>query len=210
MSVSAGTYSVTEPDTAGYTASYSNCTKLVIPNGATGTCTITNNDKPPTGAIGLASTPCAMFAPGLPSSALVSTVLYGTDAAARIASSVDPATFVFYSRVTVSDGATVTISQKSNATSSNPPVFLPLEGQAIMYTDSCQATLYTPQFDAATGLVTFARVAPGAYIVAVKYSARSIVGLVAPAPAALMYTFYANVNGTPVAQNANGLTLKKQ
>ena len=44
--VAAGTYSVTEPAVAGYTTSYSNCSNLVIPNGGSATCTITNNDVP--------------------------------------------------------------------------------------------------------------------------------------------------------------------
>jgi uncharacterized repeat protein (TIGR01451 family) len=48
LSVSAGTYSVTEPSVAGYTTSYSNCSNLVIPNGGSATCTITNNDQPAT------------------------------------------------------------------------------------------------------------------------------------------------------------------
>ncbi|HEX2428704.1 MAG TPA: hypothetical protein VHI53_12290 [Gaiellaceae bacterium] len=48
LSVSAGTYSVTEPTVAGYTTSYSNCSNLVIPNGGSATCTVTNNDQPAT------------------------------------------------------------------------------------------------------------------------------------------------------------------
>jgi uncharacterized repeat protein (TIGR01451 family) len=44
--VAAGTYNVTEPAVAGYTTSYSNCSNLVIPNGGSATCTITNNDVP--------------------------------------------------------------------------------------------------------------------------------------------------------------------
>ena len=45
LSVAAGTYSVTEPAVTGYTTSYSNCSNLVIPNGGSATCTITNNDQ---------------------------------------------------------------------------------------------------------------------------------------------------------------------
>jgi uncharacterized repeat protein (TIGR01451 family) len=44
--VAAGSYSVTEPAVAGYTTSYSNCSNLLIPNGGSATCTITNNDVP--------------------------------------------------------------------------------------------------------------------------------------------------------------------
>ncbi|MFC1711891.1 SdrD B-like domain-containing protein [Patescibacteria group bacterium] len=46
LTVNAGTYTVTEPPVSGYTTTYSNCTDVVIPNGGTETCTITNNDKP--------------------------------------------------------------------------------------------------------------------------------------------------------------------
>ena len=45
LSVSAGTYSVTEPPVAGYAASLSNCSGLVLPAGGSATCTITNNDQ---------------------------------------------------------------------------------------------------------------------------------------------------------------------
>jgi uncharacterized repeat protein (TIGR01451 family) len=44
LTVPAGTYSVTEPAVAGYTTSYENCSEVVIPNGGTATCTITNDD----------------------------------------------------------------------------------------------------------------------------------------------------------------------
>ncbi len=44
--MNAGTYSVTEPAVDGYATSYSNCDHIVIPNGGTATCTITNDDKP--------------------------------------------------------------------------------------------------------------------------------------------------------------------
>lgn len=46
--VSAGTYTVTEPAVAGYTTTYNNCSNLVIPNGGTATCTITNTAIAPT------------------------------------------------------------------------------------------------------------------------------------------------------------------
>jgi hypothetical protein len=44
LSVSAGTYSITEPAVSGYATTYSNCTSVVIANGGTATCTITNDD----------------------------------------------------------------------------------------------------------------------------------------------------------------------
>lgn len=46
--VNAGTYTVTEPAVAGYTTTYDNCLNLVIPNGGTATCTITNTAIAPT------------------------------------------------------------------------------------------------------------------------------------------------------------------
>jgi hypothetical protein len=46
LTVDAGTYDVTEDGTpiAGYSTSYSNCTDVVVANGGTATCTITNDD----------------------------------------------------------------------------------------------------------------------------------------------------------------------
>jgi len=45
VSVSAGTYTVTEPAVPGYDASYEDCANVVVGNGDTKTCTITNDDN---------------------------------------------------------------------------------------------------------------------------------------------------------------------
>lgn len=47
LSVNAGTYSVTETADSGYAASYDSCSNVVIANGGTATCTITNDDVAP-------------------------------------------------------------------------------------------------------------------------------------------------------------------
>ncbi|NPV55371.1 MAG: sortase, partial [Anaerolineae bacterium] len=48
LTVAACTYTITEPAVAGYSTSYDNCTDVVVPNGGSATCTITNNDQPAT------------------------------------------------------------------------------------------------------------------------------------------------------------------
>jgi hypothetical protein len=45
ISVDAGTYTVTEPAVTGYGTTYDKCTSVVIANGGTATCTITNDDQ---------------------------------------------------------------------------------------------------------------------------------------------------------------------
>jgi hypothetical protein len=45
QTVNAGTYNITEPAVAGYTTTFNNCSNVVIPNGGSATCTITNNDN---------------------------------------------------------------------------------------------------------------------------------------------------------------------
>jgi len=45
LTVSAGTYNVTEPAVSGYTTTYSTCSSVVVANGGTETCTITNDDQ---------------------------------------------------------------------------------------------------------------------------------------------------------------------
>ena len=45
LTVDAGTYSVVETAVPGFTTTYSNCTDVVIANGGTATCTITNDDQ---------------------------------------------------------------------------------------------------------------------------------------------------------------------
>ena len=52
IEIDAGTYTVTEPTVAGYDTTYNNCTELVIPNGGSATCTITNNDSAPPVVLG--------------------------------------------------------------------------------------------------------------------------------------------------------------
>jgi hypothetical protein len=41
------TYTVTEPAVASYATSYSNCSSIQVPAGGSATCTITNDDRPP-------------------------------------------------------------------------------------------------------------------------------------------------------------------
>jgi hypothetical protein len=48
VTVDAGTYNVTQPAVVGYTTTYSNCSNVVVANGETATCTITNDDQPVT------------------------------------------------------------------------------------------------------------------------------------------------------------------
>jgi uncharacterized repeat protein (TIGR01451 family) len=47
LTLSAGTYTVTEPAVAGYAITYNNCSSVVILSGGSATCTITNNDIAP-------------------------------------------------------------------------------------------------------------------------------------------------------------------
>ena len=48
LTVSAGTYSITEPAVSGYATTYENCTNIAVPNGGSATCTIKNDDIAPT------------------------------------------------------------------------------------------------------------------------------------------------------------------
>jgi hypothetical protein len=48
LTVNAGKYTVTEEPIAGYTMTGNTCTDVVVPNGGTGECTITNDDQPGT------------------------------------------------------------------------------------------------------------------------------------------------------------------
>ncbi|PYS50315.1 MAG: hypothetical protein DMG13_21325 [Acidobacteria bacterium] len=46
LNLDAGTYTITEPAVAGYATTYDKCTNVVVANGGTQTCTITNDDEP--------------------------------------------------------------------------------------------------------------------------------------------------------------------
>src|SRR5215831_8272782 len=45
LTVNAGTSNITEPAVTGYGTTYDNCSNVVVANGGTQTCTITNNDQ---------------------------------------------------------------------------------------------------------------------------------------------------------------------
>ncbi|MDQ2973053.1 MAG: hypothetical protein M3Q79_01050 [bacterium] len=47
MSVNAGSYTITETPPSGYSVTYDNCSQVMIANGGTATCTVTNNDIAP-------------------------------------------------------------------------------------------------------------------------------------------------------------------
>ncbi len=47
LTVTAGEYTVTEQEVSGYSATYDNCTDVVVPIAGSATCTITNNDRAP-------------------------------------------------------------------------------------------------------------------------------------------------------------------
>src|SRR5437667_3287188 len=46
LTKNAGTYTITEPPVVGYDTTYDACSNVVVANGETKTCTITNNDQP--------------------------------------------------------------------------------------------------------------------------------------------------------------------
>ncbi|MBI2414399.1 DUF11 domain-containing protein [candidate division WWE3 bacterium] len=48
LAVNAGTYSVVEENAQGYTTTYDNCSNIVLPNGGSAICTVTNDDQPGT------------------------------------------------------------------------------------------------------------------------------------------------------------------
>jgi hypothetical protein len=63
LTVAAGTYTVTEPPSPGYSASLVNCSNLVLAAGESATCTITNADLPPPSFSATAGTTKAVYAP---------------------------------------------------------------------------------------------------------------------------------------------------
>ncbi|WP_052108204.1 galactose oxidase-like domain-containing protein [Aerolutibacter daejeonensis] len=64
LSVPAGTYSVTEPETSGYAATLSNCSGLVLASGGSATCTITNDDLAPVALVVTAGTTNPVYTRG--------------------------------------------------------------------------------------------------------------------------------------------------
>ena len=123
---------------------------------------------------------------------------------------VAPGVIFFYTKVTVGPGQTLSVQQSHTGTGAG---VLLLHGlQAKLYTPTCGNVSSSVSQNTTTGTVFFGGVAPGTYIVQLKWSPKSLVGKPLPDPQTIFYTFVAALNGVPVPETANepALALRKK
>ena len=152
------------------------------------------------------STTCQDYASGnIPEE---NTIFYTVDGANI--GNVAPGVIFYYTKVTVAAGETLTVGQTRTGTGAG--LMLLHSGQGKLYTLSCSAVVSSATQNSQTGVVSFGAVAPGTYIVQVKWSPKSVQGTPAPTPSTIFYSFFANLNGVkqPATQNDPALGLAKK
>jgi len=166
--------------------------------------TVTDSD---TAAVGLPSakiaptaTTCQAFRDG--TAADLNELLY-TLKANRI-NSVAPGVLFYYSRVTVSSGQTITVTQTNNGTT--PPLGVQ-QDQAILWTLGCtKAGAGTVTANGAT--VTFTAPATGTYIIGIKYTPEAVKDSLNPGT--VTYSYSTAVGGVTLFQSLDSIVLKKK
>jgi hypothetical protein len=205
--VGAGTYNVTEPAVAGYTTTYDNCSNIVIANGGTATCTVTNDDiKQVQAQITPTATTCQQFRDG--TSATLAALNYSvkTNGVTTI-SQVDPGVFFYWIKVDAVAGAnSFTIDQ--DITSGNFGTYFAKAAGSALWTSSCtkvnSASITQSGYPTDGDVtVTFNASSAGTYIIGIKYDSGSVKGVAPPTGTGIAhYTF--SVGGTGL----QGLDLK--
>jgi hypothetical protein len=120
-------------------------------------------------------------------------LLYGTRAG--VINSVSPGVFFLYDTVTVGACGTLTITE-SDGGSAWTHIIAPRTGQIILYDLNCnKLNVGDASFDAG-GNVTITGVAPGDYILGIKYDPTTLKGQ-SPTPTTTTYTFVVSSCGGP-------------
>ena len=121
---------------------------------------------------------------------------------------VAPGVIFFYTTVTVGQGQALSVSQSHTGTGAG--VMLLHGNQGKVYTMNCQNVLGSATQNQTTGEVFFGALAPGTYVVQLKWSPKSLTGKPLPNPATIFYTFVAELNGVPqpITQNDPALALR--
>ena len=115
---------------------------------------------------------------------------------------VTPGGLFFWTKVTVGVGEAVTVVQ--SRTGAGAGVLLMHGNQGRLLTTNCTVvTGWTATQNTTTGTISFPAVAPGTYIVQVKWTPKSLNGKPLPVPDTIFYTFEAALNGVVVPGTAN-------
>jgi hypothetical protein len=227
LTVNAGTYNVTEPAVTGYTTTYSNCSSIVVPNGGSATCTITNTFID-FGQIAPTGTTCQQYVNG---TAVDFDVYYASQGGviqytvkSNKINSTNPGVFFYYTgrsqTMTGSGPRTVYINQSDNSSvvGAFSTTKLDVKLWLVTGTSCTQIQLQDSQITLLTGanagdvLVNFTAAAPAGsyYVISVKYDTNAVINTnLGSARPTVQYTFTTDVgnNGSIEETDTKGITL---
>jgi len=123
----------------------------------------------------------------------------------KIAQSINPGVFFYYTKITTTTPNQVVTVSQSNTSTNNTPLFQALNGQAWLWKGDCSSHTVGALIANGSG-ATFTVPTPGNYIIGIKYQTKSIVGAPAPIPANITYNFTTSLGGSTGAS----VLLKKQ
>jgi hypothetical protein len=150
-----------------------------------GPCETFNVTLPPVGQILPTQTTCNDYIGGglTPLGQIFYSVTGG-----KIAQNVNPGVFFFYTKITVTAGQSVTVTQANNA---SPTTALFSVKSANAFTASCGNASGVTEVTSGSnnGNVTYTFTNAGTYVVQVKYDSKSVAGTPAPSSSPTKYTF---------------------
>jgi len=161
----------------------------------------------PTAQITPTGTTCQQFASGTAST--LTTINYSVSGGNI--SSDNPGVFFYYEKVTITGGQTITVNQTSSQPAYRMQVLNSSTSQVQVYDASCNsvsAGTITLSDNGTT--VTISGLPAGTYIFSVKYTPKNLVGLPAPSPSTVNFTFSTALNGSTVSGSTQGISLVKQ
>jgi uncharacterized repeat protein (TIGR01451 family) len=155
---------------------------------------------PATGIIAPTSTTCEQVRDG--TAATLGQINYSVTGGNKIDQNINPGVFFYFTKITVAASTVVTVSEAQNDAAA---LFQIHQGWDRVYKGDCSSYTTGTQNAALTG-ASFT-LAPGSYIIGIKYSTKSIAGTTAPTSDPVTYTFTAT---PPGASSSASVLLKKQ
>jgi hypothetical protein len=177
---------------------------------------------PPSAQITPTGTTCQQYIGGTAST--LSTVVYSTKGSTI--SSDNPGVFFYYERVTVAAGTnSITVTEGITSTNTFPsgeskyllPVLNSSTSQVILYDAQCNTIGGTKVLIGPTAsgppptypvTINTPSLPAGTYIFSIKYTPKTLVGLGAPTPTTIVYSFSASLNGAPISGSTQGISAK--
>jgi hypothetical protein len=148
----------------------------------------------PTGQITPTNVSCQQFNAGTASLPGINYTTTGTGANAKIAQSINPGVFFFWTHVTTTTANQVVTVTQSNTSTNNSALFLVHQTWQRLYTGDCTSYVTGTQTGGGSG-ASFTVPKPGDYIIGIQYQTKSIAGTKAPQPANITFNWVTSLGG---------------